>query len=1122
MARDFRPKGKGGAAAGARRAKPRASGDDPALDDIEALGGTADDLRLINSESDGAFGKQDDAELASAVQQFMQQEAPELAARAPAKRADAGGRAERRDARGKAHHAEERRGKHDRSGKGQPIGEESAAQAERHKSGGKKDRNGHNDKGGAPHGRPGKPEPQGRPTQTQAPAPSAAPAPRKSHVVFDSEGSAHQAKASVTPRSLLISPVPEWTQLHLPPLQPPKGAKPGGPSEADIVELHSLGEQALEAENATYSRLATDENTRNITLGSLSGSDLQFARTLLSSTKGSTLSDRISALTLLLQSSPIHNLKSLETLMGMAGKPNREEAGRATRSLADWFASGGGLGEQKLNYFRDQPGLGDAAAVLHNKPSAEQRRTVQEHACLWAFEDVLKRTYFAFVQLLERQSHDPLLFMRKQAVYQIFVLLRDKPEQEHNLLRLLTNKLGDPDRSVASKASTHLMELLQAHPAMKAIVLREVSGTVLQAQLAAVRRAAGAPQEAHRLNQHATYYGVLTLNQTLFTAQDAPVANELFSVYFQLFEACLAHDHADEEEKQEEQAEPKCDKKRWRDAHKRGPHDRERENKSAANVEGRLLAAILTGVRRVFPFTTLDTDAVDKHLDTLFRITHTHSFNLAIQALQLIFQVAVAMPTDGASARGFSPAVSDRFYRTLYDSLLDTRLVTTSKQAMYLNLLYKALKQDSDTERVKAFVKRICQILNMHEPPFICGAMVLLGELFRALPGLRAMITEPEEEGEEHFYDQPDEEDEPRDGDAPAAQTKAPSAPSGAAAYDGRKRDPRFAHAGETALWDLLPLVRHFHPTVSLHAMQLLRGEKVTSTTDLTLNTLTHFLDRFVYRNPKKRTGLKGSSIMQPALSGSIADGDMVVRRSAQSAVPLDNVNTEAFWTQRPENIPVDQQFFHRFFQAKMNRGQAPRTKPEKPEADEEAADEEGEEAAEDVPDDLSTEDEEEKEIWRAMKASMPSEKEMGEVSDDDDDELIEALENEGEDDDGASEGDEEVGDEDEEGEEEEDQEGEEPEDEEPDEGDEDEGFEEGEMPFAEDEEDLVPFTNFDEEEQAATGTKRSAEEDADDGQPMSKSKRIKEQRKKRRAMPDFASAEDFAHMLPSDDEGGE
>ena len=48
---------------------------------------------------------------------------------------------------------------------------------------------------------------------------------------------------------------------------------------------------------------------------------------------------------------------------------------------------------------------------------------------------------------------------------------------------------------------------------------------------------------------------------------------------------------------------------------------------------------------------------------------------------------------------------------------------------MYLNMVFKALKADSSQPRVMAFVKRLLQMLGIHQPPFICGALYLLGEV---------------------------------------------------------------------------------------------------------------------------------------------------------------------------------------------------------------------------------------------------------------------------------------------------------------------------------------------------------------------------------------------------------
>lgn len=79
-----------------------------------------------------------------------------------------------------------------------------------------------------------------------------------------------------------------------------------------------------------------------------SSSDSHFLNSILSQ---GTLSDRLSALTLLVQGSPVHNTKALESLKGMAergrGKGGREEGLKAMRCIVDWWV-GGGAPNRKL------------------------------------------------------------------------------------------------------------------------------------------------------------------------------------------------------------------------------------------------------------------------------------------------------------------------------------------------------------------------------------------------------------------------------------------------------------------------------------------------------------------------------------------------------------------------------------------------------------------------------------------------------------------------------------------------------------------------------------------------------------------------------------------------------
>ena len=96
-----------------------------------------------------------------------------------------------------------------------------------------------------------------------------------------------------------------------------------------------------------------------------------------------------------------------------------------------------------------------------------------------------------------------------------------------------------------------------------------------------------------------------------------------------------------------------------------------------------MVAQVLAGVNRAFPFADTSDPTFEKQLDTIFRVAHASNFNTSIQALMLLQQIS--------SRRHFG---AERFYKTLYESLLDSRLFASSKQVMYLNLLYKSLKAD--------------------------------------------------------------------------------------------------------------------------------------------------------------------------------------------------------------------------------------------------------------------------------------------------------------------------------------------------------------------------------------------------------------------------------------------
>nr|KAJ3420467.1 hypothetical protein HK105_005644 [Polyrhizophydium stewartii] len=726
----------------------------------------------------------------------------------------------------------------------------------------------------------------------------------------------------------LIDPSVRWWTVPLVPLAAP----PAQGLDRDAV-AHKLqhAKKLWEEEAAKFERARQAAGT---------GADKDFLATIL---KSGTTTDKISALTLLIQEAPLHNFAYLRDHMinGMARKKSRREAMLAIDSIKDLLINSI-LPDRKLKYFIDQPCL--------------SRDATREHQIVWYFEDALKKAYFEFIQLLEASdvelARDPLPHVKNKMLSCIFDLLAAKPEEEGNLLALLVNKLGDLDKKIASKAVHLLQQLLQRHPAMKVIVIKEVERLLFRTNVA----------------QRAQYYAVTFLNQIVLAHGDVEkqAANLLVEVYFKLFEALVNkigqnnHDQGPRSEAAAPGSSSASGDQKTKKSSKRGNHGnhgkhgkhgkhakagkRDRTSPGGATsapgsiaaldrvdgVDAKMMAALLTGVNRAFPFASLDGDVFESHLDMLFKIAHIATFNTCIQALTLIFQVQTSRQL-----------VSDRFYRALYATLFDPRLYGASKQALFLNLLFKSLRADDSMSRVRSFIKRIVQTCGQAQVPLICGSLYLIGELARQKPGLWAFITQPEEhDDEERFVDAPE-------GHSPAlaataalsdaatTKTDVVSVRNGVPKYDGRKRDPLFAHADQVCLWELCAFVAHFHPTVSLYARTLLSGSPIqvpagAKNYDPLLNhTLARFLDRFVYKTPKKVKSLyHGSSLMQPrAVPVKSQDKLVAGGRHKRNVLYVDEEKNGALqelddrpvnlveWGNRGEgDVAPDEVFFYRFF----------------------------------------------------------------------------------------------------------------------------------------------------------------------------------------------------------------
>ena len=121
--------------------------------------------------------------------------------------------------------------------------------------------------------------------------------------------------------------------------------------------------------------------------------------------------------------------------------------------------------------------------------------------------------------VLEYGVQDPLPYYKRICIMAVYELLTGKPEQERTLLRVLVNKLGDPDRKLAAKVTFLLTKLVTQHPGMKRGVVEETERVLHRPGLA----------------PRALYYSVIFLNQIALQQSDAPVAQKLVAVYLSLF-----------------------------------------------------------------------------------------------------------------------------------------------------------------------------------------------------------------------------------------------------------------------------------------------------------------------------------------------------------------------------------------------------------------------------------------------------------------------------------------------------------------------------------------------------------------------------------------------------------
>jgi hypothetical protein len=161
----------------------------------------------------------------------------------------------------------------------------------------------------------------------------------------------------------------------------------------------------------------------------------------------------------------------------------------------------------------------------------------------------LSQRFEQFIEILQNGLRDPLVHFKRTVLQTAYELVTTKPEKEFEMLAMLLNKLGDPERQIASKSAYLLQCLTEHHPQMKTHIIKEVDQYLARPGL----------------SEKAIYYAIIFLNQIVLRRDDYELSAQLITIYFSLF-------------------------KKWT------------KDDESIKSEGKLLSALLTGVNRAFPF----------------------------------------------------------------------------------------------------------------------------------------------------------------------------------------------------------------------------------------------------------------------------------------------------------------------------------------------------------------------------------------------------------------------------------------------------------------------------------------------------------------------------------------
>lgn len=501
--------------------------------------------------------------------------------------------------------------------------------------------------------------------------------------------------------------------------------------------------------------------------------------------KTGSFEDKVSGLAFKVSYCALHNLDSLEMLVQLTKKKFRES-------------------RMVITYLKDlflQTLLPSTKALkkFQSKPLKDSKVSIKVFV-LWYLEEEIKKQYSEFLTSLQLMTLNSLEVVQKEAYKNLSMLLDNNPEQEQYILQVLVNGFADKNRTVSSSIMLYLSKVLDNHYHMSVEVVKEINKFIFS--------------QPHILSRP-VYLALRFLGQLRYDQEDS--TRELPNL---VIEVCVKII-----EKISQTSSPKT---RTPGARRTKLKKRKRELPS-----DKLLSTTFSALNKAVSHTKT-TEALQKNVELLFKLTHSKTYSLSIQSFLLLLKIMKA-----------KKSASDRYYRSLYLFLLDSEALFSNNKQFFFKLIQESLEFDKNPLRVSACLKRLLQLSSMAQPSFTIAILLLIhlitfrkskfAFLFnfnsKKIKSLSNVVTDQENNGLLLNITTGDQNDvsnleiEDQDASNPKVTQEENKKEEQILAYDETKRDPKYAVPNQESgcLTELSYLMFHYHPDVRYLAKCLLR-----------------------------------------------------------------------------------------------------------------------------------------------------------------------------------------------------------------------------------------------------------------------------------------------------------